>query len=176
MEEHGSWLPSLNKIQAPRPKLLWHMTFVMPIMTEAIEAARNSLGLTPNLLFSPTSLLSRTGVRLQCSSAFKGGFRGRAANCAKSVFAVLLGGCAVILGAIRPALTQQGPTGASCIAYMNDKVVARYNCLAGTDHSGSVNFIQWEHGTASTGLGGWVQSGKSCFAASEEPRWKICRD
>lgn len=145
-------------------------------MTEAIVVVRNSLGSKSNLLFSPTSLLSRTGVRLQCSSAFKGGFRGRAANCAQSIFALLLGGFAVDLGAIRPGLTQQGPTGASCIAYMNDKVVARYNCLAGTDQNGSVNFIQWEDGTASTGLGGWVRSGKNCFAAREEPRWKICRN
>jgi len=63
----------------PPPKMLLHMTFVISIMTEAIVVVRNSLGSKSNLLFSPTSLLSRTGVRLQCSSAFKGGFRGRAA-------------------------------------------------------------------------------------------------
>lgn len=176
MEDHGSWLPNLNKTQLPRPKTLWCMTFSMPVMSEIIEAARNSLDLAPNPLFSPTGLLSRTGVRLQCSSAFKGGLRGLAANFTQSAFAVLPWGFAVALGAIRPGLTQQEPTGASCIAYMNDKVIARYNCLAGTDQSGSVNFIQWEHGTASTGLGGWARSGKNCFAASEEPRWKICRN
>jgi hypothetical protein len=82
----------------------------------------------------------------------------------------------VVGGAGTPLLAQQGPTSASCTAYMSEKVVARYNCLVGTGQGGQVNFIQWEDGTASTGLGGWVKAGKDCFAASEQRSWKICRD
>lgn len=59
---------------------------------------------------------------------------------------------------------------------MNGAVVATYNCLRGRDGAGRINFIQWSEGTASTGLGGWKRSGSHCFAASEEPRWKICAD
>jgi hypothetical protein len=75
-----------------------------------------------------------------------------------------------------PLLAQQGPTGTSCTAYMNSGVVGRYNCLVGIDSAGHVNFMRWDDGTASTGLGGWVREGKNCFAASEERNWKICRD
>ena len=74
------------------------------------------------------------------------------------------------------SLAQQGPTSRSCAAYMNSQVVARYNCLAGKDADGRINFIQWSEGTASTGLGGWKRSGNSCFAASEQPQWKICAE
>ena len=72
------------------------------------------------------------------------------------------------------SMAQQGPTSMQCTAYANNKVVARYNCLAGRDASGKINFIQWEDGTASTGLGGWKQAGAKCFAAEESPSWKIC--
>lgn len=88
----------------------------------------------------------------------------------------LLVGLAIVFGITHRGEAQQGPTGSSCTAYMNDKVVAQYNCLAGTDQSGKVNFIQWDDGTASTGLGGWKRSGNNCFAATEQPQWKICRD
>lgn len=93
-------------------------------------------------------------------------------NIRKAVRAVLI----VVFGTTTPTFAQQGPTNASCTAYMNGKAVAGYSCLAGTDQSGRVNFIQWEDGTASTGLGGWVRNSKNCFAASETPSWKICRD
>jgi hypothetical protein len=97
----------------------------------------------------------------------------------KSILSVgLVGtvGLLLISQATDGAFAQQGPRSATCTAYMSGSVVATYNCIAGTDQSGSVNFIQWEDGTASTGLGGWTRSGKNCFAASEQPRWKICRD
>jgi hypothetical protein len=85
-------------------------------------------------------------------------------------------GLALVAQATDRAFAQQGPRSATCTAYMSGNVVGTYNCLAGTDQSDSVNFIQWEDGTASTGLGGWRRSGKNCFAASEQPSWKICRD
>jgi hypothetical protein len=81
-----------------------------------------------------------------------------------------------VAGTGNHVFAQQGPTSASCTAYMSGKAVARYNCLLGTGQGGQVNFIQWEDGTASTGLGGWVKAGKDCFAASEERSWKICQD
>lgn len=149
----------------------------MDIMTTTNESAQNHLGLASNRFDS-----SRTGrdsglvFHFSFHQHSKVGVRGNAANSTQKVLAVLLGGFALVFGTIRPGFPQQGPTGAACTAYMNEKVVARYNCLAGIDQRGSVNFIQWEHGTASTGLGGWVRSGKNCFAASEEPRWKICRN
>jgi len=97
-------------------------------------------------------------------------------NNTQKVASVLIGTLATVIGCVGPGSSQQGPTGSSCTAFMNGKVVARYNCLVGSDQSGRVNFIQWEDGTASSGLGGWVRSGNDCFAASEEPRWKICRN
>lgn len=90
--------------------------------------------------------------------------------------AFILATVTAVLKAGTPLLAQQGPTSASCTAYMSGKVVARYSCLVGTGQGGQVNFIQWEDGTASTGLGGWVKAGKDCFAASEQRSWKICRD
>lgn len=146
-------------------------------MPDNIEITPNRLGLTSHhpawchivvdeVLAFVSSFRRRSKVRV----------RGNTMNSTQKALAFLLLGFAVVLGSIRPGLTQQGPTGTSCTAYMNEKVVARYNCLAGTDQSGRVNFIQWDDGTASTGLGGWVRSGKNCFAASEEPRWKICRN
>ena len=69
---------------------------------------------------------------------------------------------------------QQGPASMQCTAYANSKVTAQYTCLASRDTNGKVNFIQWEHGTASTGLGGWKQAGSKCFASTENPSWKIC--
>jgi hypothetical protein len=80
------------------------------------------------------------------------------------------------LGLHDEAHAQQGPTPGSCTAFMSGAVVATYNCLRGRDGAGRINFIQWSDGTASTGLGGWKRSGSHCFAASEEPRWKICAD
>ena len=90
--------------------------------------------------------------------------------------AFFLAAVAAVFNAGAPLFAQQGPTSASCTAYMSDKVVARYNCLVGTGQGDQVNFIQWEDGTASTGLGGWVKAGKDCFAASGQRNWKICRD
>lgn len=81
-----------------------------------------------------------------------------------------------VAGTGNHVFAQQGPTSTSCTAYMSGKVVARYNCLVGTGQGSQVNFIQWEDGTASTGLGGWVKAGKDCFAASGQRNWKICRD
>ena len=69
---------------------------------------------------------------------------------------------------------QQGPVSSKCTAFANSKVVAQYNCFAGMDVNNKVNFIQWEHGTASTGLGGWKRVGDKCFASNESPSWKIC--
>jgi predicted negative regulator of RcsB-dependent stress response len=70
---------------------------------------------------------------------------------------------------------QQGQASMRCTAYANSKVAAQYTCLA-RDTNGKVNFIQWEHGTASTGLGGWKQAGTKCFASAENLSWKICVD
>jgi len=77
---------------------------------------------------------------------------------------------------MQPVFVQSGPKSERCSAYASGKVVAKYNCLASRDTGGAVNFIQWENGTASTGLGGWKRSGKNCFASSESPTWKICID
>ena len=83
----------------------------------------------------------------------------------------------VLIVLAQPVLGQSGPKGARCTAYASGKTVAKYNCLASRDSSGNINFIQWEHGTASTGLGGaWKRAGKDCFASSESPTWKICLD
>ena len=97
-------------------------------------------------------------------------------NNTQKAASVLIGTLATVIGCVGPGSSQEGPTSASCTAYMSGKVVARYNCLVGTSQGGQVNFIQWEDGTASTGLGGWVKAGKDCFAASEQRNWKICRD
>ena len=80
----------------------------------------------------------------------------------------------LIVALMQPVFAQGGPASKKCTAYASGKKVAQYNCLASRDTGGGVNFIQWEHGTASTGLGGWKKSGKNCFASSEEPTWRIC--
>ena len=85
-------------------------------------------------------------------------------------FATLLG---MLLWSVS-SKAQQGPASMQCTAYANSKVAAQYTCLASRDTNGKVNFIQWEHGTASTGLGGWKQAGSKCFASTENPSWKIC--
>ena len=153
------------------------MIYRVDLMPNNIEGASNRLGPMPNNIgWCHIAYDDALTFDFSFRRHSKVEIRGKAMTSSQKALAVLLGGFAVLLGTIRPGFTQQGPTGASCTAYMNEKVVARYNCLAGTDQSGSVNFIQWEDGTASTGLGGWVRRGKNRFAASEEPRWKICRN
>jgi len=88
--------------------------------------------------------------------------------------AILAGLVFLVLGTNQLPAEANGPRTSSCTAYSNDKVVGNYNCLAGRDANGAINFIQWEDGTASTGLSGWRRSSKNCFASSENPKWMIC--
>jgi len=94
----------------------------------------------------------------------------------KKILTLLSAALTVAIGAPEKSLAQQGPTSTSCTAYMNGNAVGNYNCLVGIDQNDNVNFIQWEDGTASTGLGGWKRSSRNCFTASESQGWKICKD
>jgi hypothetical protein len=56
-------------------------------------------------------------------------------------------------------------------------ILAKYSCFVGRESNGSVNFIQWEHGTATTGLAVWKRrSDGKCFTLKEDPQWSICAD
>ncbi len=75
-----------------------------------------------------------------------------------------------------------GPTVQGCheTSYRNGTivVVARYaGCFVGREPNGDVNFIQWQNGTATTGLAVWKKrpDGK-CFTLAEDPNWSICVD
>ena len=98
----------------------------------------------------------------------------QAIKAGKYTTAILGGLVILVLGTNQLPAEANGPSTSSCTAYSNGKVVGNYNCLAGRDANGAINFIQWEDGTASTGLGGWRRVTKDCFAASEYSKWKIC--
>jgi hypothetical protein len=68
----------------------------------------------------------------------------------------------------------KGLAPAQCVACSGGASVSNSNCLVGRDPDGRVNFIQWDGGTASTGLGGWTRVSNNCFAASENSSWRIC--
>jgi hypothetical protein len=92
------------------------------------------------------------------------------------LFILLILPATIVLLLSPKANAQQGPTGSHCTAYAEGKPVAEYHCLSSKDVNGNVNFIQWPDGTASTGLGGWKRQGRNCFASTESPEWKICRN
>lgn len=79
-------------------------------------------------------------------------------------------------------MAQAGPKVQECYETTKKKgrvvIVAKHGaCFVGRESDGSINFIQWKHGTATTGLAVWKRrvDGK-CFTLKEDPDWSICAD
>jgi hypothetical protein len=101
-------------------------------------------------------------------------------KCNQAMLIANLLGCLVNIPCMAQA--QTGPKVQDCYETSGrngkTRVIAKYGgCFVGRQSDGSVNFIQWKNGTATTGLAVWKRrSDGKCFTLQEDPLWSICAD